>query len=75
MLTNPMLCNVEVQLHTLVMSGLAVTICFSTGNCLFCLNSTSPATSTKLKIQVVEKEMARQLSLSPLLVQGMTRIF
>lgn len=32
------------MLHTVFMSGLAVTICLSAGKDLFCLNSTSPAT-------------------------------
>lgn len=34
--------NRKVQTHTVLMSGFAVTICFSAGKCLFCLNSASP---------------------------------
>lgn len=52
--------------HTLVTSGLAVTICLSTGKCLFCLNSASPANNIILNYrQFKYKRKGGSFSVSP----------
>lgn len=42
--------------HTVLISGLAVTICFSAGKNLFCLNSMSPTPKCKATIKMRSKQ-------------------
>lgn len=47
------------MLHTVFMSGLAVTICLSAGKDLFCLNSTSPATIRMVNTRYWHKNLLK----------------
>lgn len=49
------------MLHTVVMSGWAVIICFSAGKSLFCLNSISPATITIVTQEIGIKDINNHL--------------
>lgn len=55
-LLSPIFENAQGKSRTVLISGLAVTICFSAGKNLFCLNSMSPAPKCKATIKMRSKQ-------------------